>query len=98
MQNGKFKVLTGLNEDLLAHRKLGEVNEIVYKSSFDDQEIQGWYIAPPDYDPTKQYPLILEIHGGPHLAYGPHFSAELQIMAAAGYIVWSQQVHVRFCA
>ena len=88
MQNGKFKVLTGLNEDLLAHRKLGEVNEIVYKSSFDGQEIQGWYITPPDYDPTKQYPLILEIHGGPHLAYGPHFSAELQIMAAAGYIVF----------
>ena len=88
MQNGKFKVLTELNEDLLAHRKLGEVNEIVYKSSFDDQEIQGWYITPPDYDPTKQYPLILEIHGGPHLAYGPHFSAELQIMAAAGYIVF----------
>jgi len=88
MQNGKFKVLTELNEDLLAHRKLGKVNEIVYKSSFDGQEIQGWYITPPDYDPTKQYPLILEIHGGPHLAYGPHFSAELQIMAAAGYIVF----------
>ena len=88
MQNGELKILTGLNEDLLGHRKLGEVNEVVYKSSFDGQEIQGWYITPPDYDPTKQYPLILEIHGGPHLAYGPHFSSELQIMAAAGYIVF----------
>ena len=84
----ELKVLTNLNEDLLAHRKLGEVNEIVYKSSFDGQEIQGWYITPPDYDSSKKYPLILEIHGGPHLAYGPHFSAELQIMAAAGYIVF----------
>jgi len=82
------KILTALNEDLLNHRRLGEVNEITYKSSFDGQEIQGWYITPPDFDPSKTYPLILEIHGGPHLAYGPHFSAELQIMAAAGYIVF----------
>jgi dipeptidyl aminopeptidase/acylaminoacyl peptidase len=85
---GKTQVLTALNEDLLEHRKLGEVNEIIYKSSFDGQEIQGWYITPPDFDPSKKYPLILEIHGGPHLAYGPHFSAELQIMAAAGYVVF----------
>ena len=88
INNGLPKVLTALNEDLLEHRKLGQVNEIIYKSSFDDQEIQGWYITPPDFDPSKKYPLILEIHGGPHLAYGPHFSAELQIMAAAGYIVF----------
>ena len=84
----KLKILTSLNEDLLGHKTLGEVNEIIYKSSFDEQEIQGWYITPPDFDPSKKYPLILEIHGGPHLAYGPHFSAELQIMAAAGYVVF----------
>ena len=84
----KLKILTSLNEDLLGHKTLGEVNEIIYKSSFDEQEIQGWYITPPDFDPSKKYPLILEIHGGPHLAYGPYFSAELQIMAAAGYVVF----------
>ena len=84
----KIKILTNLNEDILAHRELGTVNEIKYQSSFDGQEIQGWYITPPDFDPAKKYPLILEIHGGPHLAYGPYFSAELQIMAAAGYIVF----------
>ena len=84
----KVNVLTQLNEDILGYRKLGKVNEITYRSSFDNEEIQGWYITPPDYDPSKRYPLILEIHGGPHLAYGPHFSAELQIMAASGYIVF----------
>jgi dipeptidyl aminopeptidase/acylaminoacyl peptidase len=84
----QIKILTNLNEDILAHRELGTVNEIKYQSSFDGQEIQGWYITPPDFDPAKKYPLILEIHGGPHLAYGPYFSAELQIMAAAGYIVF----------
>ncbi|MEK9650419.1 MAG: S9 family peptidase [Gammaproteobacteria bacterium] len=82
------RVLTQLNEELLGHRLLGRVNEIVYQSSADGQEIQGWYITPPNYDPAKKYPLILEIHGGPYLAYGPHFSAELQLMAAAGYIVF----------
>jgi len=84
----QIKILTNLNEDILGHRKLGTVNEIKYQSSFDGKEIQGWYITPPDFDPAKKYPLILEIHGGPHLAYGPYFSAELQIMAAAGYVVF----------
>lgn len=86
--NNETNVVTSLNEDILGHRKLGKVNEITYRSSFDGQEIQGWYITPPNFNPEKKYPLILEIHGGPHLAYGPHFSAELQIMAASGYIVF----------
>jgi acylaminoacyl-peptidase len=42
-----------LERDLLAHKVLGSVNEITYQSSFDDQEIQGWYITPPDFDPLK---------------------------------------------
>ena len=88
INGNQIEILTALNDDLLSHRKLGAVNEIKYLSSFDGQEIQGWYITPPDFDPTKKYPLILEIHGGPHLAYGPYFSAELQIMAAAGYVVF----------
>jgi dipeptidyl aminopeptidase/acylaminoacyl peptidase len=88
IDGNQIEILTALNDDLLSHRKLGAVNEIKYLSSFDGQEIQGWYITPPDFDPTKKYPLILEIHGGPHLAYGPYFSAELQIMAAAGYVVF----------
>ena len=80
--------LTALNEDVLGHKQLGEVKEIVYPSSIDGEEIQGWYILPPNYDSSKTYPLILEIHGGPNLAYGPVFTAELQRMAAAGYVVF----------
>lgn len=83
----KAKVMTALNDDLLAHRQLGEVHEVNYTSSFDDAEIQGWYITPPDYDESKRYPLIVEIHGGPHLAYGPFFAAEHQRYAAEGYVV-----------
>jgi acylaminoacyl-peptidase len=84
----KVTQLTQLNEDLLAYKTLGKVHEVNYKSSFDEEPIQGWYITPPNFDPKKKYPLILEIHGGPHLAYGPHFSAELQRFAAEGYVVF----------
>lgn len=85
---GEPRRLTRLNENLLGHRDLAEVHEIVYDSDVDGTEIQGWYLTPPDFDPDKSYPLILEIHGGPHLAYGPHFSAEMQRFAAEGYVVF----------
>lgn len=49
--------------------------------------VQGWIIKPPEFDPAKKHPLILEIHGGPVAAYGPDFAAELQLYAAAGYVV-----------
>jgi len=83
-----MRVLTALNDDLLAERTLGQVHEIRYESSFDGEEIQGWYVTPPGFDENRQYPLILEIHGGPHLAYGPQFSAEIQRYAAEGYVVF----------
>ncbi|MDT0594979.1 S9 family peptidase [Glaciecola petra] len=84
----KEQQLTFLNSDLFDHKDLGSIEEIVYKSSIDDEEIQGWYLLPPDYDASKKYPMILEIHGGPHLAYGPQFSSELLRMAAQGYVVF----------
>lgn len=86
-KSGRTRQLTELNEDLLAHRDLGELRSFTYNSSLDGLEVQGWMITPPGYQQGETYPLIIEIHGGPHLAYGPHFSAELQRMAAAGYLV-----------
>ena len=88
LYKGKVRQLTALNEDLLARKTLGEMHEVNYTSSIDGEAIQGWYITPPHFDPAKKYPLILEIHGGPHLSYGPHFSAEMQRMAAEGYVVF----------
>jgi dipeptidyl aminopeptidase/acylaminoacyl peptidase len=85
--SGSPRVLTALNEDLLGNRTLGAVKEITWKSSKDQREIQGWVITPPDFDAAKKYPLILEIHGGPFAAYGPNYTTEMQLFAAAGYIV-----------
>ncbi len=79
--------LTRLNDDLFAFRTPGEVEEIRTASSFDGREVQGWIIKPPHFDPAQTYPLILEIHGGPFAAYGPWFSMEGQLYAAAGYVV-----------
>ena len=82
------KIITQLNEDLLGYRTLGTVEEIWYTSSFDGRDIQGWIVYPPFYEKGKQYPLLVENHGGPILNYGDRFSAEIQLYAAAGYVVF----------
>ncbi|MEM0962628.1 MAG: S9 family peptidase [Bacteroidota bacterium] len=79
--------LTHLNEDLFSQRTLGEVEEFTYTSSADGLEIEGWIVTPPGFDPSRQYPLVLEIHGGPFANYGPRFSMEAQLFAAAGNVV-----------
>jgi acylaminoacyl-peptidase len=81
--------LTDLNADLLGHKALGTVEEFVVPSSHDALPIQGWIVRPPDFDPARSYPLVLEIHGGPFANYGPRFSAQYQLFAAAGYVVVS---------
>jgi len=79
--------ITNLNGDLLAGKRLGQVEEIWWESSFDQRSIQGWIVKPPDFNPDRRYPLILEIHGGPVSNYGDRFSAEMQLLASSGYVV-----------
>ncbi|WP_379549575.1 S9 family peptidase [Qipengyuania sp. DGS5-3] len=83
------RYLTTLNANLLATKTLGEVREISVASSYDGQEVQGWLTLPPGYQEGTRVPLILEIHGGPFAAYGPHFATDNQLYAAAGYAVLS---------
>jgi dipeptidyl aminopeptidase/acylaminoacyl peptidase len=78
--------LTSVNEGLLAQYQLGKVEELSF-DSFDGKAMQGWIIKPPDFDPSKKYAFILDIHGGPHNMYGVNFQHELQIQAAHGYVV-----------
>jgi len=80
-------VLRMFNQNLLGHKRLGQVEEMRVKSSADGREVEAWIVTPPDYDPAKKYPLLLEIHGGPFAAYGPQFAPEIQLYAAHGYIV-----------
>ena len=80
------KQLTRLNEELFSKLNLTEPEEI-WHNSFDGRKIQAWVQKPPNFDPNKKYPLILNIHGGPHAAYGFIFDHEFQWMAAKGYVV-----------
>jgi len=84
---GKVKQLTDLNGDVFDHKTVNKPELVELKSSVDNRDLQAWLVTPPNFDPKKKYPLILEIHGGPHTAYGPSYSTEIQLMAAAGYVV-----------
>lgn len=74
------------NKNHLAEVKLGEVEEFWYTSR-DDLRIQGWIVKPPDFDPSRKYPLIMRIHGGPHGMYNIGFDFKNQEHAANGYVV-----------
>jgi dipeptidyl aminopeptidase/acylaminoacyl peptidase len=80
------KQLTHINDELFSKLNLTEPEEIWY-TSFDGKKIQAWLQKPPNFDANKKYPLILNIHGGPHAAYGWVFDHEFQWMAAKGYVV-----------
>ena len=82
----EIRQLTSVNADVLEGKKLGAHHEIWFKGA-DNWDIQGWYITPPDFDPTKKYPLMLSIHGGPHSMYGVGFNFGWQEHAANDYIV-----------
>ncbi len=78
--------ITHVNDPLFADIGQSQPEEIWY-TSFDGRKIQGWILKPPDFDPSRKYPMILEIHGGPHSAYGNTYTHEFMWMAAKGYVV-----------
>ena len=86
-RRGKTRRLTQLNAGLFADKTLAEIRPLAVTSSFDQRPIDAWMALPPNFDPAQKYPLILEIHGGPYAAYGPVFSTDVQLYAAAGYVV-----------
>ena len=78
--------LTHVNDDVLAGKQLGRSEEI-WLTSVDGFRIQGWIVKPPDFDPSKKYPLMLEIHGGPHAMYNGAFNLARQDHVANGYVL-----------
>ena len=81
-----FAQLTAVNDDVLAGKRLATTEEVWYRSA-DGLRIQGWIVKPPDFDPSRKYPLILDIHGGPQAMYNVAFSFARQDHAANGYVV-----------
>lgn len=82
----EIATLTDVNADLLRGMRLGEVEELWYNAP-DGARVQGWVVRPPSFDPSRKYPLILEIHGGPHGMYNVGFNPMFQNFAANGFVV-----------
>jgi len=81
-----MKTLVDVNTDVLAGRALGDVEELWFDSK-DNWKIQGWLVKPVDFDPSRKYPLVLYIHGGPWSMYSVAFNWAWQNFAANGYAV-----------
>jgi dipeptidyl aminopeptidase/acylaminoacyl peptidase len=79
--------VTRLNRAWLDRIDLGRVEEIWFKGG-DGNDLQGWILTPPGFDPSKKYPSIMEIHGGPLVQYGNFFMHEFYYLAAQGYVVY----------
>lgn len=85
-QNG-CRRLTQISEKCLAGKAIQPVIEAHFTNRA-GMEIDGWLIRPVDFDPTKTYPGILDIHGGPRTAYGTLLVHEMQVWASEGYFVF----------
>ena len=85
-KSDRLEQITHINQELFSDLNLTEPEMIWYKS-FDGRKVQAWVQRPPDFQAGKKYPMILDIHGGPHSAYGFTFDHEFQWMAAKGYVV-----------
>jgi dipeptidyl aminopeptidase/acylaminoacyl peptidase len=81
------RTIVDVNGALFDGRQLGRVEEFTYESVADGKTIHGWIVYPIDFDASKKYPLILEIHGGPFANYGARFDLRFQSMADRGYVV-----------
>lgn len=89
LADGQTKSLTRFNLEWLNQIERGEIEEVWFKSE-DGTDLHGWIMTPPNFDPSKKYPSILEIHGGPQTQYGRVFFHEMHLLAAQGYVVyWS---------
>ena len=82
----RMKRITGVSETLARKWNLGKTKEVWFKS-FDGFDLQGWMALPPNFNPRRKYPAIVEVHGGPRVQYGNSFFHEMRYLAAQGYVV-----------
>ena len=83
---GRKRRLTRFNDNILNRVELGEVKSVWFEGAAGN-DLQGWVLTPPDFDPSRKYPTLVEIHGGPQGQYGNFFMFEFFYLAANGYVV-----------
>ena len=86
--------LTGFNDSIMADVHLGRVENVTYKGA-NGADIQMFVVYPPDFVEDKEWPLLVQIHGGPHGIFGDdfHFRWNAQVFAAPGYVVAMPNFH-----
>lgn len=83
---GEPERVTGLNDEFVRSRSIQAPEEFTATTA-DGREVHGWILKPDGFDPSRKYPMVLEVHGGPHTQYGWSFFHEFQLLAAEGYVV-----------
>lgn len=86
LKKGEEFRLTGVNEAVLGELELPEIVELNFKAR-DGWDLHGWLVKPVGFKAGTKYPLILDVHGGPHTCFGYAFFQEFQLFAAEGYAV-----------
>lgn len=86
LKDAAHEIITKLNAALFGEIDFGEMEEVWFKGA-DGNDLQGWILKPPNFDQDKQYPSIMEIHGGPLAQYGFFFMHEFYYLAGQGYVV-----------
>lgn len=86
LPDGEPRKRSSVNEALLQEIDLGQVEEVWFEGTTGN-DLQGWILKPPSFDPSRAYPAIIEIHGGPRTQYGHLFMHEFYVLAAQGYVV-----------
>ncbi|GAE46899.1 acylamino-acid-releasing enzyme [Mesobacillus boroniphilus JCM 21738] len=86
VMTGEVKQLTSVNDKFLESVTLSQPEQISFEAS-DGTPLNGWIMQPAGYEEGMEYPLILEIHGGPHAMYANSYFNEFQVLAAEGYAV-----------
>ncbi len=85
-ENGEIRQISHFNDGVLEDRYVAQPEYMETKSA--GLTIGGWVLKPKDFDPSKTYPAVLDIHGGPKTVYGPVFMHEMQLWAGMGYFVF----------
>ncbi|PKB25829.1 dipeptidyl aminopeptidase/acylaminoacyl peptidase [Novosphingobium kunmingense] len=89
LRAGQDVQLTRLNDTWIGAKALGQAEKVAVTAP-DGRPIDAWLMMPPGAPAGSKVPMILEIHGGPHTAYGPWFSTDYQLYAAGGYaVLWT---------
>ncbi len=86
LASGEVRRLTRVNDEVLRGSYVARPERIAFKGA-DGWDLEGWLLKPEGFDSKRSYPMVLQIHGGPHTAYGHSFFHEFQVLAGKGYVV-----------